>query len=124
MVKGVFCSALVVAFAALATSLPQRGFLSGTPWLKVDGPTGHQANLQIAEDKVKSGVAPGGGMGGMFPGMGGGHFHILHFHTWPQGNLFVRSWWDGPVQFPQQPCLDEHGHHYVAGPQHAGFVSF
>ena len=97
MVKEVFCFVLVLAFAALATSLPQGGFLSGTPWLKADGPTGQQANLQIAEDKVKSGVAPGGGMGGMFPGMGGGHFHILHFHTWPQCNLFVRSWWDGPV---------------------------
>ena len=113
--KGVFCFVLVLAFAALATSLP---------WLKVDRPTGQQAPLQIAEDKVKSGLEPGGGMGGMFPGMGGGHFHILHFHTWPQGNLFVRSWWDGPVQFPQQPCPDEHGHHYVAGPQHAGHVSF
>merc|ERR1712045_375236 len=55
MVKGVFCFVLVLAFAALATSLPQ----------------GHQANLQIAEDKVKSGLEPGGGMGGMFPGMGG-----------------------------------------------------
>ena len=88
MVKGVFCFVLVLAFAALATSLP---------WLKADGPTGQQAPLQIAEDKVKSGLEPGGGMGGMFPGMGGGHFHILHFHTWPRGYLFVRSWWDGPV---------------------------
>lgn len=34
----------------------------------------YKSNLQIAEDKVKSGVAPSGGMGGMFPGMGGGHF--------------------------------------------------
>merc|ERR1712079_707167 len=31
----------------------------------------YKSNLQIAEDKVKSGVAPSGGMGGMFPGMGG-----------------------------------------------------
>merc|ERR1719341_1160047 len=31
----------------------------------------YKSNLQIAEDKVKSGVAPGGGMGGMFPGPGG-----------------------------------------------------
>merc|ERR1719222_1466237 len=31
----------------------------------------YKSNLQIAEDKVNSGVAPGGGMGGMFPGMGG-----------------------------------------------------
>ena len=121
--KGVFCFVLVLAFAALATSLPWPMPDYG-PWLKVDWPTGHQANLQIAEDKIKSGLEPGVGMGDMFPGMGGGHFHILHFHTWPQGNLFVRSWWDGPVQFPQQPCLDEHGHHYVAGPQHAGYVSF
>ena len=37
----------------------------------------YKSNLQIAEDKVKSGVAPGGGMGGMFPGMGGGHFRIF-----------------------------------------------
>merc|ERR1712210_159506 len=62
MVKGVFCFVLVLAFAALATSLP---------WLKVDGPTGQQAPLQIAEDKVKSGLEPGVGMGGMFPGMEG-----------------------------------------------------
>merc|ERR1712210_7762 len=62
MVKGVFCFVLVLAFAALATSLP---------WLKVDGPTGQQAPLQIAEDKVISGLAPDSGMGGMFPGMGG-----------------------------------------------------
>ena len=39
----------------------------------------YKSNLQIAEDKVKSGVAPSGGMGGMFPGMGGGHFHIFIF---------------------------------------------
>ena len=39
----------------------------------------YKSNLQIAEDKVKSGVAPGGGMGGMFPGMGGGHFHIFSY---------------------------------------------
>merc|ERR1712154_395988 len=58
MVKGVYCFVLVLAFA---TSLP---------WLKVDWPTGQQAPLQIAEDKVKSGLEPGGGMGGMFPGMG------------------------------------------------------
>merc|ERR1712154_323699 len=62
MVKGVFCFVLVLAFTTLATSLP---------WLKVDGPTGQQAPLQIAEDKVNSGVAPDSGMGGMFPGMGG-----------------------------------------------------
>merc|ERR1712012_1502189 len=31
----------------------------------------YKSNLQIAEDKVKSGVAPSGVMGGMFPGMGG-----------------------------------------------------
>jgi len=32
----------------------------------------YKSNLQIAEDKVKSGVSPGmGGMPGMFPGMGG-----------------------------------------------------
>jgi len=31
----------------------------------------YKSNLQIAEDKVKSGAAPSGGMGGMFPGMGG-----------------------------------------------------
>ena len=37
----------------------------------------YKSNLQIAEDKVKSGVAPSGGMGGMFPGMGGGISNIL-----------------------------------------------
>merc|ERR1711874_787436 len=32
----------------------------------------YKSNLQIAEDKVKSGVAPAaGGIPGMFPGMGG-----------------------------------------------------
>merc|ERR1712098_946300 len=32
----------------------------------------YKSNLQIAEDKVKSGVSPGmGGMPPMFPGMGG-----------------------------------------------------
>merc|ERR1711872_647738 len=31
----------------------------------------YKSNLQIAEDRVKSGVVPSGGMGGMFPGMGG-----------------------------------------------------
>ena len=32
----------------------------------------YKSNLQIAEDKVKSGVAPGaGGLPGMFPGMAG-----------------------------------------------------
>merc|ERR1712154_506891 len=53
MVKGVFCFVLVLAFTTLATSLP---------WLKVDGPTGQQAPLQIAEDKVNSGVGRPGGM--------------------------------------------------------------
>jgi len=73
MVKGVFCFVLVLAFAALATSLPwpmPDGQIV-LPWAKADWPTGQQANLQIAEDKVKSGLEPGGGMGGMFPGMGG-----------------------------------------------------
>ena len=37
----------------------------------------YKSNLQIAEDKVKSGVAPSGGMGGMFPGMGGEISNIL-----------------------------------------------
>merc|ERR1712203_992566 len=73
MVKEVFCFVLVLAFAALATSLPwpmPDGQIV-LPWAKADWPTGQQANLQIAEDKVKSGLEPGGGMGGMFPGMGG-----------------------------------------------------
>ena len=80
--KGVFCFVLVLAFAALATSLP---------WLKVDRPTGQQAPLQIAEDKVKSGVAPGGGMGGMFPGMGGGHFQNFSYSAFPHvaSRLFI-----------------------------------
>ena len=45
----------------------------------------YKSNLQIAEDKVKSGVAPGGGMGGMFPGMGGGQWTLdmhLAFHSY------------------------------------------
>ena len=46
------------------------------------------------------------------------HLALIYDVTFP-----IRSWWNGPVQFPQQPRLDEHGHHYVAGPQHAGYVS-
>merc|ERR1712037_662902 len=73
MVKGVFCIVVVLAFAALATSLPwpMPDYDYTGAWAKADWPTGQQAPLQIAEDKVKSGVEPGGGMGGMFPGMGG-----------------------------------------------------
>merc|ERR1711953_69501 len=69
MVKGVLCFVLVLAFVALATSLPWP--MDYGPWPKTDGPTGRQAPLQIAEDKVKLGLEPGGGMGGMFLGMGG-----------------------------------------------------
>ena len=48
----------------------------------------YKSNLQIAEDKVKSGVAPSGGMGGMFPGMGGGHFHIFNIFIFWYFHIF------------------------------------
>ena len=60
----------------------------------------YKSNLQIAEDKVKSGVAPSGGMGGMFPGMGGGISNILTLQsTFPQ----VLVGWTCPVSSTTLP---------------------
>ena len=51
----------------------------------------YKSNLQIAEDKVKSGVAPGGGMGGMFPGMGGGQWTCIWHFTQMLTNLLPKK---------------------------------
>ena len=68
----------------------------------------YKSNLQIAEDKVKSGVAPSGGMGGMFPGMGGGNFidqskitfvKALVGWTCPASSTTL-PWWTWPL-----PCF-------------------
>ena len=59
----------------------------------------YKSNLQIAEDKVKSGVAPSGGMGGMFPGMGGGNFNQskITFVCQGPGGMDLSSFLNNPA---------------------------
>merc|ERR1711872_1041244 len=59
-----------------------------------------------------------GMMGQMMGGQGG----VPGGSQWRHGRHVPRDgrpWWDGLVQLPQQPCLDEHGHYHAPGPQHA-----
>lgn len=75
----------------------------------------YKSNLQIAEDKVSSGVTPAGpGLPGMFPGMPGmggpGGEAVTIYVTIFLTYSFVRY---GSWSFPQQSCSDEHGYHHA-----------